>query len=93
MPKTCQLYTRMITQGGNETSTLHQTKKAFQRYPERFSKYCITYDKLINEIVMCYVLKSKLQLGWQISIYLSIYLYLLSTYIYIYIYIDIDIYI
>ena len=52
VPKTSQLYARMITQCGNKASILRQIKKAFQRYPETFSKYCKTYDELINEIIM-----------------------------------------
>ena len=28
------------------------SSKAFQRYPETFSKYYKTYDKIINEIII-----------------------------------------
>ena len=49
MPKPSQLYTRMVTRGRNKASILPQIKKAFQKYPEPFSKYCKSYDKIINE--------------------------------------------
>ena len=52
VPKAFQLYTRMIAQGGNKRSILRQINKAFQKYPETFSKYSKTYDKSINEIIM-----------------------------------------
>ena len=48
VPKASQLYTRMITQVGNKASILCQLKKVFQRYPETFSKYYKTYDKIIK---------------------------------------------
>ena len=50
MPKTFQLYNRMVIQDGNKTSIQRQIKKAFR---ETFSKYCNTYDEVINEIIMC----------------------------------------
>ena len=52
VPKPSQLYTRMVTQVGNKASALRQKKKAFQRYPETFSKYSKAYDGIINEISM-----------------------------------------
>ena len=52
VPKASHSYARMIIQCGNNTSILRQIKKSFQRYPETFSKYCKTYDELINEIIM-----------------------------------------
>ena len=77
VPKTSQLYTRMVTQGANSTSILHQIKKAFQKWPETF---CIevfkTYDQIINKII---VLTSKLQLGWQ-KLCICMYVYLYSGY-------------
>ena len=50
VPKTFQLYNRMVIQDGNKTSIQRQIKKAFR---ETFSKYCNTYDEVINEIIMC----------------------------------------
>ena len=39
VPKTSEVYTRMVTQGGNMEYILRQIRKVFQRYPEAFSKY------------------------------------------------------
>lgn len=50
VPKTFQLYNRMVTQDGNKESIQRQIQKAFC---ETFSKYCNTYDEVINEIIMC----------------------------------------
>ena len=49
-PKAFQLYTRMVTQGGNKASILRQIKKAFQIHHKTFSKYRKTYDEIINGI-------------------------------------------
>ena len=62
VPKASQLYTRMLTYGGNKTNVLQQIKKkAFERYPKTFSNYCKTYDE--NYQLNDFVLKSKLQLS------------------------------
>ena len=47
-----QLYTRMVTKGGDMASILHQIKEAFQRFPEGFSKYFKAYDEIINKIIV-----------------------------------------
>ena len=55
VPKSSQLYTSIITQGGsilNQATILSLEKEVFQRYPEKFSKYYKTYDKLINDAIM-----------------------------------------
>ena len=53
VPKASQLYTSMITQGGNKASIIQrQIKKAIQRYAEIFFKYCKIYDELINKIIL-----------------------------------------
>lgn len=52
VPKAPKLYTRMPTQGRNKANILHLIKKAFQRYPKTLSKYCKTYGKIINKIIM-----------------------------------------
>ena len=39
VPKASEVYTRMVTQGGNMEYILRQIRKVFQRYPETFSKY------------------------------------------------------
>ena len=50
--KVFQLCTRLITPVGNKASILCQIKKAFQRYPETCSKYCRTYNEIINEMII-----------------------------------------
>ena len=63
VPKASQLYTRIVTQGANNASILHQMKKAFQKYPETFCiELCKTWP---NNKKNNYVLTWKLQLGWQ----------------------------
>ena len=52
VPKMSQLYTRMVTKGGDMASILHQIKEAFQRFPEGFSKYFKAYDEIINKIIV-----------------------------------------
>ena len=83
LPKPSQLYTRMVTHGGNKTNILRPIKKAFQGYPETLSNYCKTYDK--NNEPNNYVLKFKLQLASQklcICLYLCMFV---CVYMHVYI--------
>ena len=90
-----QLYTRMVTQGGDKTSILRQTKKSFQKYPETLSKHCKTHDELINEIIIYYHLNLTKNVCMYVCMYVClcvcvfvcVCLYMYNIYIYIYIYI------
>ena len=50
LPRAVQLYSRMISQGANETSIHKQILKGFQRYPDIFKKYGKTYNDLIVDL-------------------------------------------
>ena len=52
VPKASQIYTIMVTQGGNKTNILRQIKKYIPKYPKTFLKYCKIYDKRIKKKIM-----------------------------------------
>ena len=84
VPNTSQLYTRMLAQGENKASILRHIKKSFQIHLEILSKYCKTYEEIINKIIMYQHLTStRLTKTMQMCMCVFVFVYL-DVFIYVF---------
>ena len=50
LPRSSELYSRMLSQGANQHCINKQILKSFQRYPDVLKKYGKNYNKLLQEL-------------------------------------------
>ena len=48
--RTSELYSRILSQGANQTCINKQIFKSFQRYPDVLKKYGKNYNELLQEL-------------------------------------------
>ena len=54
LPRASELYSRMLSQGTNQSCINKQILKSFQRYPDLLKKYGKNYNELLQELKIIY---------------------------------------